>query len=110
MKFLPFIPMGGNSANKFWRCAHDGVCDDTNGMLNFVPIRVMQKSPVQIYSISSMLNFENFILVERFHFRFERLLQWDFGKSRPRLEVYQIWEKSIQRNQSYEGMNFRQDR
>jgi len=45
--FLPFIPME-NLASDFWRRARDGVCDDTDGVTNFGPIRVMQKSPMQI--------------------------------------------------------------
>jgi len=55
-----------------------------------------------------MRNFGNFILVELFSFRFERSLPRDFGRDRSILEVYQIWKKWIQRNQSYEDMKFHQ--
>jgi len=90
----------------FWWHALDSICSDTDDMKTFDPIHVMQNSPMHIWSISSIQNFGKFNLLELFHFKFERPLPWDFGRGRTLEYVCQIWEESMQRNQSYEDMKF----
>jgi len=55
-----------------------------------------------------MQNFGKFDLLELFHLRFERPLLGEFGRGQFLEYVSQNWKESIQRNQSYEDMNFYQ--